>query len=55
LTPAGNPVSEDARGRFSLSLYIHHREYNAGMGALLLYLSLLLLRTLLASFVNLPQ
>jgi hypothetical protein len=55
LTPGTNPGSEDAPGRFSLSLYIHHREYNAGMGALLLYLSLLLLRPLLGSLVNLPQ
>jgi protein-S-isoprenylcysteine O-methyltransferase Ste14 len=55
LTPARNPEKEDARGHFSLSLYIHHREYNAGMGAALLYLSLLLLRPLLASLVKLPQ
>jgi hypothetical protein len=55
LTPGTNPGSEDAPGRFSLSLYIHHREYNAGMGALLLYLSLLLLRPLLAAFMILPQ
>jgi hypothetical protein len=54
-TPARNPGSEDAPGRFSLSLYIHHREYNAGMGAVLLYLSLLLLRPLLAAFMILPQ
>jgi protein-S-isoprenylcysteine O-methyltransferase Ste14 len=54
-TPARNPGSEDAPGRLSLSLYIHHREYNAGMGAVLLYLSLLLLRPLLAAFMILPQ
>ena len=55
LTPARNPEKENTRGHFSLSLYIHHREYNAGMGAALLYLSLLLLRPLLGSLVNLPQ
>jgi protein-S-isoprenylcysteine O-methyltransferase Ste14 len=55
LTPARNSENEGTTGHFSLSLYIHHREYNAGMGAALLYLSLLLLRPLLASFVNLPQ
>jgi protein-S-isoprenylcysteine O-methyltransferase Ste14 len=55
LTPARSSESESTSGHFSLSLYIHHREYNAGMGAALLYLSLLLLRPLLASFVNLPQ
>jgi protein-S-isoprenylcysteine O-methyltransferase Ste14 len=42
-------------GGFSFSLYIQHREYNAGIGAALLYLSLLLLRPLLAAFVNLPR
>ena len=52
-TPASHP--NDAGGSFSLSLYVQHREYNAGMGAALLYLSLLLLRPLLAAFVNLRQ
>jgi protein-S-isoprenylcysteine O-methyltransferase Ste14 len=55
LTPARQPGQNAVPGRFSLSLYIHHREYNAGMGAALLYLSLLLLRPLLATFVNLPR
>ena len=31
-------------GGFSLALYLKHREYNAGIGAALLYLSLLFLR-----------
>jgi protein-S-isoprenylcysteine O-methyltransferase Ste14 len=66
---ARNPVSESATeipgdrssslgqssGAFSLSLYLQHREYNAGIGAVLLYLSLFLLRPLLAAFVNLPR
>ena len=43
-----------AHGAFSLSLYLQHREYNAGIGVLLLYLSLLLLRPLLANVMNLP-
>lgn len=55
LTPARNPASESAAGSFSFSLYLKHREYNAGMGAALLYLSLLLLRPLLAAFVSLPR
>jgi len=59
LTPARYPGTESvpsaATGGFSLSLYLQHREYNAGIGALLLYLSLLLLRPLLATFVNLPR
>lgn len=42
-------------GSFSLALYLRHREYNAAIGASLLYLSLLLLRPLLAVWVNLPQ
>jgi len=36
--------SEGSKGRFSLELYLRHREYNALVGAVLLYLSLLLLR-----------
>jgi len=59
LTPARHSGAENtpgaATGSFSLSLYLQHREYNAGIGALLLYLSLLLLRPLLATYVNLPR
>jgi protein-S-isoprenylcysteine O-methyltransferase Ste14 len=59
LTPPrhlGNESTPGAgTGSFALSLYLQHREYNAGIGVLLLYLSLLLLRPLLASVVNLPQ
>jgi protein-S-isoprenylcysteine O-methyltransferase Ste14 len=55
LTPARNPRDEKSAGSFSFSLYLHHREYNAGMGATLLYLCLLLLRPLLAAHMNLPR
>jgi protein-S-isoprenylcysteine O-methyltransferase Ste14 len=55
LTPARNPKDQSTPGAFSLSLYLQHREYNAGVGAAVLYLSLLLLRPLLAAFVNLPR
>ncbi|HUD76191.1 MAG TPA: isoprenylcysteine carboxylmethyltransferase family protein [Terracidiphilus sp.] len=55
LTPARNPKGESAPGSFSFSLYIQHREYNAAIGALLLYFSLLLLRPLLAAWVTLPR
>jgi len=55
LTPATQPGGQTGIGVFSFSLYIQHREYNAGMGAALLYLSLLLLRPLLAAHMNLPQ
>jgi protein-S-isoprenylcysteine O-methyltransferase Ste14 len=40
---------------FSLSLYLQHREYNAGIGAVLLYLSLFFLRPVLAAIANLPR
>jgi protein-S-isoprenylcysteine O-methyltransferase Ste14 len=43
--------SADPFGRFSLDLYLRHREYNAAMGAALLYLSLLFLRPALETFV----
>ena len=55
LIPARNPKEKSASGAFSFSLYIQHREYNAAIGVLLLYLSLLLLRPLLAAWVNLPR
>jgi len=44
LTPARPPDSQSGPGAFSISLYLKHREYNAGIGAVLLYLSLLFLR-----------
>ena len=57
LTPGRPPVagqgtgnsSERASGNFSFALYLRHREYNAAIGATLLYLSLLLLRPVLKS------
>jgi len=55
LTPARQTGNENRSGVFSLSLYIQHREYNAGMGVALLYLSLLILRPLLAAHLNLPR
>jgi protein-S-isoprenylcysteine O-methyltransferase Ste14 len=55
LTAANQSHRQAAKRSFSLSLYIRHREYNAAIGAILLYLSLLLLRPVLAAFVNLPR
>jgi hypothetical protein len=53
---SAHPTSDENRGgAFSLSLYVQHREYNAGVGAALLYLSLLFLRPLLAAHLNLPR
>lgn len=43
------PVAAPRPSGFSLSLYLQHREYNAAIGAVLLYLSLLLLRPALAA------
>ncbi len=40
---------------FSFSLYFKHREYNAGMGAALLYLCLLWLRPVLATLFHGPR
>jgi protein-S-isoprenylcysteine O-methyltransferase Ste14 len=63
LTPAGRssdagaPTGSQAvttveAGSFSLSLYLKHREYNAAIGATLLYLSLLFLRPALAALIQ---
>jgi protein-S-isoprenylcysteine O-methyltransferase Ste14 len=49
LTPA--KASAEA-GSFSFSLYRKHREYNAAIGAALLYLSLLFLRPALAALIH---
>ena len=43
LTPARDP-NDDGSGRFSLPLYLKHREYNALLGVVVLYLSLAFLR-----------
>ncbi|HEX3891640.1 MAG TPA: isoprenylcysteine carboxylmethyltransferase family protein [Terracidiphilus sp.] len=57
--PAPQPVQPDEKnhsevstGSFSLVLYYRHREYNAAIGAALLYLSLLLLHPVLAWFAR---
>jgi protein-S-isoprenylcysteine O-methyltransferase Ste14 len=52
--PLSEPNLKDksANGAFSLSLYLRHREYNAGIGAALLYLSLLFLRPALGAIVH---
>jgi len=52
LTPAG---SQDEGGSFSFALYLRHREYNAAIGAALLYLSLLLLRPVLTVLLHAPR
>lgn len=47
LLPGPAPVTSDAPGGFTLTLYLQHREYNSAIGAALIYLSLLLLRPML--------
>ena len=48
----GDAVTSHAPGGFSLVLYRNHREYNAAIGAALLYLCLLYLRPLLQLILN---
>ena len=57
LARAGQPKgqTEVSSGKFSLDLYLRHREYNAAIGAALLYLSLLFLRPVLGLFVHVPR
>ena len=52
--PAGSET-EVSTGKFSLDLYLKHREYNAAIGAALLYFSLLFLRPALGLFVHVPH
>jgi protein-S-isoprenylcysteine O-methyltransferase Ste14 len=47
ITPARGP-GDDGSGHFSFALYLKHREYNALLGVMLLYLSLAFLRPLIA-------
>jgi hypothetical protein len=53
--PASGAVTEVPSGNFSFALYLRHREYNAAMGAALLYLSLLFLRPALDLLVHVPR
>lgn len=50
--PPASGKTEVSVGKFSLDLYLRHREYNAAIGATLLYLSLLFLRPALSVFVR---
>lgn len=49
---ASDNVTEVPSGKFSLPLYLKHREYNALIGAAFLYLSLLFLRPALGALVD---
>lgn len=50
--PENHSAPGPSGGGFQLSLYRKHREYNAGIGAVLLYLSLLLLHPALAALLH---
>jgi hypothetical protein len=52
---AEGAVTEVTSGKFSFALYLRHREYNAAIGASLLYLSLLLFRPALGLLVHVPR
>jgi protein-S-isoprenylcysteine O-methyltransferase Ste14 len=52
INPAQTPAPDNPSGSFSFELYLKHREYNAGVGAALLYLSLLLLRPVLGAVLH---
>jgi protein-S-isoprenylcysteine O-methyltransferase Ste14 len=56
LTPARPSDAQsdtgNASGAFSFSLYLKHREYNAGIGAALLYICLLFLRPVISALVH---
>ena len=52
LRPAAAAEEQNGAGGFSLALYRRHREYNAGIGAALLYVSLLFLRPALALLLH---
>ncbi len=45
-------VTRMPSSRFSIELYLQHREYNAAIGAILLYLSLLYLQPVVQSIVH---
>jgi protein-S-isoprenylcysteine O-methyltransferase Ste14 len=52
LFPKPRLRGEGTHGTFSFGLYLRHREYNAGIGAALLYLSLIFLRPALDALVH---
>jgi protein-S-isoprenylcysteine O-methyltransferase Ste14 len=52
--PSNHSGNDDPHGAFALSLYLKHREYNAAIGTILLYLCLLLLRPLTQQLLHRP-
>jgi protein-S-isoprenylcysteine O-methyltransferase Ste14 len=52
VTDGSAPDSSASKGSFSFTLYLQHREYNAAIGAALLYICLVGLRPLVAVLVH---
>ncbi len=52
ISTEASPKDQSAHGAFSFALYLKHREYNAAIGAALLYLCLLFLRPALGTIVH---
>jgi protein-S-isoprenylcysteine O-methyltransferase Ste14 len=50
--PSGDATGQTSAGSFSLALYLKHREYNAAIGAALLYLCLVGLHPLLVTLFH---
>jgi protein-S-isoprenylcysteine O-methyltransferase Ste14 len=48
----GHSAEQGEKGSFSLALYLKHREYNALLGAIFLYLSLVFLRPALSAILH---
>jgi protein-S-isoprenylcysteine O-methyltransferase Ste14 len=55
ISSGSNTGTQVTGGRFSLSLYRKHREYNAAIGAALLYLSLFFLRPVLNAILHMAR
>jgi protein-S-isoprenylcysteine O-methyltransferase Ste14 len=53
--PVSQSVTQETSGGFSFGLYLQHREYNAALGAALLYLSLLYLRPVVETILHRTQ
>lgn len=52
LPRGGSAAAGGGAGSFSLELYLKHREYNAAIGAALLYLSLLMMRPAIQALLH---
>lgn len=51
-SPGAEGITTVTGGGFSFALYLRHREYNAAIGVILLYLSLLFLRPVMEAILH---